>query len=95
MKNLQSTKFEIILIYLDITGKTIKKKDLTKIIKKFIESKKKKNPLSKFGLLFFKEGGYPDFLEDTDDTNQLIKKISNEDLDASSDEPEDEEDFLG
>lgn len=78
MKNLQSTKFEIILIYLDITGKTIKKKDLTKIIKKFIESKKKKNPLSKFGLLFFKEGGHPDFLEDVDDTSLLIKKISDE-----------------
>lgn len=79
MKNLQSTKFEIILIYLDlISSKTIKKKELTKIIKKFIDSKKKKNPLSRFGLLFFKEGGSPEFKGDFDDTSKLIKKISNE-----------------
>jgi len=77
---LQTTKYENIIFYLDITGtsKSIKRKEISKALEKFILEKKKINPLTVFGLLIFKEGGVPDFLACCDDPDQIVKKISDE-----------------
>ena len=75
---MQSQKFENIIFYLDLTGKLIKKKELSKIVSNFLKVKSSKNPLSNFGLLLFKEDGSPDFISDTKDMGVIVKKIDND-----------------
>ncbi|MCP4763960.1 MAG: hypothetical protein GY870_19465 [archaeon] len=73
-----SGKHENIIFYINIVGKAIKRKELTKCLANFIKEKKKKNPLTNFGMLIFKEGGIPDFVAEGDPKEIIIKKLEKE-----------------
>jgi hypothetical protein len=73
-----TTRYENIIFYMDISGTTLKRKELTKCIITYIKVKKEKNPLTNFGILFFKENGTPDLLVDQSDSQSIIKKIDEE-----------------
>ncbi len=72
---MQTTKYEHIIFYLDVTGNLVKRKDVTKAVIQFIKEKSKMNPLTKYGLMYFKEGGHPEYA-DEEDTDILVKQIS-------------------
>ena len=85
LNKLQTTKYEHIIFYLDVTGSHVKRKDVTKAVILFIKEKSNLNPLTKYGLLYFKTGGYPEYV-DEDDSNVLVKKITEDWKDKESTE---------
>ncbi len=72
---MQTTKYEHVIFYLDVTGSLVKRKDVTKAVIQFIKEKSNLNPLTRYGLMYFMEGGHPEYVDD-DDTDVLVKKIS-------------------
>lgn len=82
---MQTTKYEHVIFYLDVTGTLVKRKDVTKAVIQFIKEKSTLNPLTKYGLMYFKEGGFPEYVDD-DDSDVLVKKISEDWKDKESKE---------
>jgi len=81
----QTTKYEHVIFYLDVTGSHVKRKDVTKAVIQFIKEKSKINPLTQYGLMYFKEGGHPEYVDEKD-TDILVKKISEDWKDKESNE---------
>jgi hypothetical protein len=81
----QTTKFEHVIFYLDVTGSQVKRKDVTKAVIQFMKEKSSFNPLTKYGLMYFKEGGHPEYVDD-DDPDVLVKKINEDWKDKESKE---------
>ncbi len=69
-----STK-EDIIFYLDLTKDLLKKKDILKAIKFYIDEKNKENIKSRYGVLIFQEEGNPTFITDKKDSDIISKAI--------------------
>jgi len=67
--------YEDCYIYLDLTKDIIKKKDLLKSIKHYIEEKNKINIKGHYGVLLFQEEGNPIFITDKKDSEIITKTI--------------------
>ncbi|MBN2155977.1 MAG: hypothetical protein JW776_08040 [Candidatus Lokiarchaeota archaeon] len=80
---MQTTKYEHVIFYLDVTGSHVKRKDVTKAVIQFIKEKSHLNPLTKYGLMYFKAGGYPEYI-DEDDSDLIVKKINDDWKDKES-----------
>ncbi|MFW9894484.1 MAG: hypothetical protein ACFFD7_01610 [Candidatus Thorarchaeota archaeon] len=66
---------EDVYFYLDLTTDILKKKDLIKVIKHYIEEKNKVNIKGHYSLLIFQEEGNPIFITDKKDTEIISKSI--------------------
>ncbi len=66
---------ESIMVYLDITGDLISKKDVAKSIQKFAEDKLSLNPDTTFGIILFEEDGNPFVIEETKNIKDLAEQI--------------------
>ncbi|MFW9874310.1 MAG: hypothetical protein ACFFG0_14490 [Candidatus Thorarchaeota archaeon] len=66
---------EDIYFYLDLTKDLIKKKELVKFIKYYIEEKNKVNIKGRYSLLIFQEEGNPIFINDKKDSEIITKSI--------------------
>ncbi|UCC21239.1 MAG: VWA domain-containing protein [Promethearchaeota archaeon] len=66
---------EDIYFYLDLTKDMIKKKELIKSIKYYIEEKNKVNIKGRYSLLIFQEEGNPIFINDKKDSDIITKSI--------------------
>ncbi|MFX1418388.1 MAG: RING finger protein [Promethearchaeota archaeon] len=66
---------EDIYFYLDLTKDLIKKKEIVKSIKYYIEEKNKVNIKGHYSLLIFQEEGNPIFINDKKDSEIIIKSI--------------------
>lgn len=66
---------EDIYFYLDLTKDLLKKKEIVKAIKYYIEEKNKINVNSHFSLLIFQEEGNPIFIMDKKDSGIITKSI--------------------
>jgi hypothetical protein len=69
----EQNKPENIIIYLDLIGENINKKDLTKSLDFFMKEKLKKNPRSVFSLFYFTETDEPYNSPDFSDSKEIIK----------------------
>jgi len=67
--------YEDCYIYLDLTKEILKKKDLIKHIKFYIEEKNKINIKGHYGVLLFQEEGNPVFITDKKDSSVITKAI--------------------
>jgi hypothetical protein len=67
--------YEDCYIYLDLTKDLLKKKDLIKYIKFYIEEKNKINIKGHYGILIFQEEGNPVFITDKKDSSIITKAI--------------------
>ena len=67
--------YEDCYIYLDLTKEILKKKDLIKSIKYYIEEKNKINIKGHYGVLIFQEEGNPIFITDKKDSEIITKAI--------------------
>ncbi|MFX1260401.1 MAG: hypothetical protein ACFFAN_21335 [Promethearchaeota archaeon] len=72
-----SASYEDVFFYLDLIKDTLKKKDIIKVLKLYIEEKNKINIKGHYGVLIFQEKGDPIFITDKKDSN-IISKIVNE-----------------
>ncbi len=66
---------ESIMVYLDITGDLISKKDVAKSIQKFAEEKLSINPDTTFGIILFEDDGNPFVIEETRNIKDLAEQI--------------------
>jgi len=66
---------EDIYFYLDLTKEILKKKELVKVIKYYIEEKNKVNINGHYSLLIFQEEGNPVFITDKKDSGIIVKSI--------------------
>lgn len=66
---------EDIYFYLDLTKDLIKKKEIIKVIKYYIEEKNKVNIKGHYSLLVFQEEGNPIFINDKKDSEIIVKSI--------------------
>ncbi|MFX0105483.1 MAG: hypothetical protein ACFE75_08330 [Candidatus Hodarchaeota archaeon] len=66
---------EDIYFYFDLTKELLKKKELVKAIKYYIEEKNKINIKSHYSLLIFQEEGNPIFITDKKDSEIIVKSI--------------------
>ena len=66
---------EDVYFYLDLTKEILKKKDLVKVIKYYIEEKNKVNIKGHYSLLIFQEEGNPIFITDKKDSGIIAKSI--------------------
>ena len=66
---------EDIYFYLDLTKEILKKKDIVKAIKYYIDEKNKVNIKGHYSLLIFQDEGNPIFLTDKKDSNVLINAL--------------------
>jgi hypothetical protein len=67
--------YEEIFFFLDLTKHILKKKDIIKAIKNFIQEKNKININGHYGILMFTEDGNPIFIKDKKDAEILTKSI--------------------
>jgi len=68
--------YEDTYIYLDLTKDVLKKKDIIKTIKYFIEEKNKINIKGHYSILIFQEEGNPVFITDKKDASIIAKAIN-------------------
>ncbi|MBY8984368.1 MAG: hypothetical protein KGD65_04815 [Candidatus Lokiarchaeota archaeon] len=66
---------EDVYFYLDLTKEILKKKELVKVIKYYIEEKNKVNIKGRYSLLIFQEEGNPIFITDKKDSGIIAKSI--------------------
>ncbi|MHA2035706.1 MAG: hypothetical protein ACW972_04540 [Promethearchaeota archaeon] len=66
---------EDVYFYLDLTKDILKKKELIKVIKYYIEEKNKVNIKGHYSLLIFQEEGNPIFITDKKDSGIIAKSI--------------------
>ncbi|MFW9972999.1 MAG: hypothetical protein ACFFDF_22630, partial [Candidatus Odinarchaeota archaeon] len=66
---------EDIYFYLDLTKDLLKKKEIVKSIKYYIEEKNKVNIKGHYSLLIFQEEGNPIFINDKKDSEIIAKSI--------------------
>ncbi|MHA1986487.1 MAG: hypothetical protein ACW98D_07610 [Promethearchaeota archaeon] len=66
---------EDIYFYLDLTTDLIKKKELVKVIKYYIDEKNKANIKGRYSLLIFQEEGNPIFITDKKDSGIIAKSV--------------------
>ena len=66
---------EDVYFYLDLTKEIVKKKELVKVIKYYIEEKNKVNINGHYSLLIFQEEGNPIFITDKKDSGIIVKAI--------------------
>ncbi|UCD01677.1 MAG: hypothetical protein JSV23_01235 [Promethearchaeota archaeon] len=66
---------EDIYFYFDLTKELLKKKELVKAIKYYIEEKNKVNVKGHYSLLVFQEEGNPIFITDKKDSEIIVKSI--------------------
>lgn len=62
-------------IYLDLTKETLKKKDIIKAVKSYIEEKKQIDQNMHFSILIFREDGTPIFISDKEDADIIVNSI--------------------
>jgi hypothetical protein len=67
--------YEDVFFYLDLTKDVLKKKDLLKMLKLYIQEKNKINIKGHYGILIFQEGGNPIFIKDKKDSEIILKAI--------------------
>ena len=67
---------EDVYFYLDLTKDILKKKELVKVIKYYIEEKNKVNIKGHYSLLIFQEEGNPIFITDKKDSGIIAKTIN-------------------
>jgi len=77
------TNYEDIFFYLDLTKDVLKKKDLIKALKLYIQEKNKINIKGHYGILIFQEEGNPIFIKDKKDS-EIISKAIEENWDIRS-----------
>ena len=75
MSNQRGFTPESIMIYLDITGDSISKKEVAKSIQKFAEEKLKINSDTSFGFILFEDDGNPFVIEETKNVKDLAEII--------------------
>lgn len=75
--------YEDIFFYLDLTKDGLKKKDVIKAIKIYIQEKNKINIKGHYGILIFQEEGNPIFIKDKKDS-EIISKAIEENWEARS-----------
>ncbi|MHA1646253.1 MAG: hypothetical protein ACTSVU_09115 [Promethearchaeota archaeon] len=68
---------EIIIFFIDLSGKILSKKDLIKNFVQFAKEKQKKIPDSTFRFFFYKKGDVPFLTEETKDLKELEEQIKN------------------
>ena len=66
---------EDIYFYLDLTTDLLKKKELVKVIKYYIDEKNKANIKGRYSLLIFQDEGNPIFITDKKDSGIIAKSI--------------------
>lgn len=66
---------EDVCFYLDLTKDLLKKKDIIKVIKYYIEEKNKANLKGRYSLLIFQEEGNPIFITDKKDSKIITNSI--------------------
>jgi hypothetical protein len=66
---------EDVYFYLDLTKDLLKKKELVKVIKYYIEEKNKVNISGHYSLLIFQEEGNPIFITDKKDSGIIVKSL--------------------
>ena len=66
---------EDVYLYLDLTKEILKKKEIIKSIKYFIEDKNKANLKGHYSLLIFQEEGNPIFITDKKDSGIITNSI--------------------
>ena len=67
--------YEDAYIYLDLTKETLKKKDIIKAVKSYVEEKKKINYEGHFAILIFHEDGNPIFITEKEDADIIVNSI--------------------
>lgn len=67
--------YEDTYLYLDLTKDVLKKKDIIKVIKYFIDEKNKINLKGHYSILIFQEEGNPIFITDKKDSEIITKAI--------------------
>lgn len=68
--------YEDVYFYLDMTKDTLKKKDIVKAIKFYVEEKNKINIKGHYSILLFQSEGNPIFITDKKDSDIMIKAIN-------------------
>jgi hypothetical protein len=66
---------EIIIFYLDLGNKILKRKYIFKALENFISEKKKKIPNSTFCAFYYKQGDVPFLTEETQEKNILLNEL--------------------
>jgi len=69
------TTYEDVFFYLDLTKDVLKKKDLIKALKLYIQEKNKINIKGHYAILIFQEEGNPIFIKDKKDSEIISKAI--------------------
>ncbi|TFG28534.1 MAG: hypothetical protein EU532_04995 [Promethearchaeota archaeon] len=69
------TIYEDVFFYLDLTKDVLKKKDLIKALKLYIQEKNKINIKGHYGILIFQQEGNPIFIKDKKDSEIILKAI--------------------
>ncbi|MFX1337429.1 MAG: hypothetical protein ACFFDK_02340 [Promethearchaeota archaeon] len=69
------TTYEDVFFYLDLTKNMLKKKDIIKFLKLYIQEKNKINIKGHYGILIFQDEGNPIFMKDKKDSEIIIKAI--------------------
>jgi hypothetical protein len=67
--------YEDVFFYLDLTKDMLKKKDVIKFLKLYIQEKNKINVKGHYGILIFQYEGNPIFIKDKKDSEIIIKAI--------------------
>ena len=75
--------YEDVFFYLDLTKDMLKKKDVIKFLKLYIQEKNKINVKGHYGILIFQDEGNPIFIKDKKDS-EIIKKAIEENWEARS-----------
>lgn len=67
--------YEDVFFYLDLTKDMLKKKDIIKFLKLYIQEKNKINVKGHYGILIFQDEGNPIFIKNKKDSEIIIKAI--------------------
>lgn len=67
--------YEDVFFYLDLTKDMLKKKDIIKFLKVYIQEKNKINVKGHYGILLFQDEGNPIFIKDKKDSEILLNAI--------------------